>query len=142
MPKSFQVILALAFILPPASPGISQEKTYSTEIHTTGDGVRYMSSGVGYDSRVNLPRFPLRLIFAAKTGAYLAEIDVEISPGPTGKPTTMHSPGPWLDVDLPAGNYRIKAHTGSGLESVKSVTVVKGSTTQVKLVWNVSDEDI
>jgi hypothetical protein len=142
MRRSFHIVLALFFLQQLSFPIPSQEMTFKPEIHTTDDGVRYISTGIGYDSRVNMPRFPLHLIFCTKNGAYLAEIDIEISPGPKGNPTTIHSPGPWLDIDLPAGTYQIRARTPKGQEFAKRITVVEGKVTQVKLAWNISDEDI
>jgi hypothetical protein len=142
MRRSFQLILALFFPLPQSPLIPAQEMTFKPKMRTTEDRVRYISTGIGYDSRINLPHFPLRLIFSAKTEAYLAEIDFEIKPGPTGKPTTIHSLGPWLDIELPAGRFLVKARTTKGQESIIHVTLVKGRVTQVKLVWNISDEDI
>jgi hypothetical protein len=124
------------------STALLQNKEFKPDIRTTEDGVRYLSTGVGYDSRVNLQRFSLRLVFATRNGAYLADIDLEISPGHIGKSTRIHSLGPWLDVDLPPGNYKVTARTSKGHVLSKSFSVVKGRVTQIKLAWNISDEEI
>jgi hypothetical protein len=132
----------IIFSLPQSPPILAQVMTFKPEIQTTEDAVRYASTGIGYDSSINIPRFPLRLIFSAKTEDYLPEINVEVTQGPTDKPTTIHSPGPWLDIELPAGKFQVKALTIKGQESITHVTAVKRRVTQVKLVWNISDEDI
>jgi hypothetical protein len=112
------------------------------EIHRTEDGIAYISTGVGFDSRVNLPSFALKLIFANKTNKYLAGIDTEITPLPNGKSTRIYSNGPWLLVDLPPGTYAVKATTTKGHRISKQILVTKGQVTQVKLVWNLSDDEI
>jgi hypothetical protein len=111
------------------------------EAKKTTDGVAYISTGIGRDSRVNFPELPLKFVFVTKSRAYLADIDVEITPGPTGKPTRIHSTGPWLFVDLPPGNYRVKAKTLSGHEVWRSFSIVKGRVTEVRVQWNIDDED-
>ncbi len=120
----------------------SQTREFTPEIRRTEDGVRYISTGVGFDSRVNLPHFSVRMIFAARNGAYLADIDLEISPGPAGKPTRIHSSGPWLIVDLSPGKYKVTARNSKGQVLSKFFSVTKGRVTQVKLTWNISDEEI
>lgn len=111
------------------------------EIRKTDDGVSYVSAGIGYDSRINLPRFSLRLVFATKTRKYLANVDVEISPGPSGKPIRIHSPGPWLHVDLPPGRYKLKARTAKGQEVVRTLEIRKNQITEVTVAWEVSDRE-
>jgi len=125
------------FALSPA-----QDKTSRPDIKQTADGIPYLSTGVGYDSRVNLPKFSTRLVFSTRNQKYLADIDVEISPGPRGSPTKVKSLGPWLDIDLPPGKYKLKARTNKGQEATKTFEVVKGRMSRVKVVWDISDEDI
>ena len=112
------------------------------EIRKTDDGISYVSAGVGKESRENLPPFPLKLVFSTKTSRYLANIETEIVPARGGKPARIQSIGPWLLVDLPPGKYTVKARTPKGQEVVKSFEIVKGRTTKLNLVWNLSDEDI
>lgn len=118
-----------------------QAGDFKPEIKRTPEGIAYLSTGVGYDSRINLPRFSLRLVFSAKTGKYLADIDVEIDAGQK-KITQIHSWGPWLEVDLPPGHYIVRAHTAKGQEVSKSFTIKKDLACQIKLIWNISDEEI
>ena len=118
------------------------KKEYKPDIRKTDQGISYLSTGVGYDSRINLPRFSLQLVFSARTQKYLANIQTEISPGPGGKPVQIQSPGPWLHVDLPPGKYTVKARTAKGHEVSQSFSIVRGRVTRLKLVWDISDEDI
>src|SRR5207249_4451648 len=112
------------------------------EIRKTDDGISYVSTGVGKESRENLPPFALKLVFSTKTSRYLANIETEFVRAGGGKPTRIRSTGPWLLVDLPPGKYTVKAITSKGREVVKSFEIVKGRITKLNLVWNVSDEDI
>jgi hypothetical protein len=134
------LLIGAIFLLP--AEIFSQAAKLGPEIRKTEDGVAYVSAGIGYDSRINLPRFSLRLIFTTKSQKYLANIDVEISPGPTGKPTRIHSIGPWLHVDLRPGHYQLKARTSKGQEVGRSFEIVKGRSTQLTLTWDISDREI
>ena len=119
-----------------------QDKEFKPNIQKTDDGVCYLSTGVGYDSRVNLPHFSLRLVFSARTGKYLADIDLVITQGPTGKSTKIHSQGPWLEVNLAPGTYKVSARNIKGQEVSRRFSVLKNRVSQVNLVWDISDEEI
>jgi hypothetical protein len=121
---------------------IPQYKEFKPEIRKTESGIPYVSTGVGYDSRINLPPYSVRLVFATRSGAYLADIDLEITPASGGKPIKIHSQGPWLSVDLPPGKYGVKASTSKGHVLSQSFRVVGGRVSLVKLAWNISDEEI
>lgn len=140
--RMLQTLIPIVLTLLFCCPLFPQGKEFKPDILKTEDGIRYVTTGIGYDSRINLPRFSLRLVFSAKTGKYLAAIDLEIIPGPTGKPTKIHSKGPWLDVDLPPGKYKVKARTLKGQEVSKTFAIVKDRMSQIKLVWDISDEEI
>jgi hypothetical protein len=106
------------------------------------DGIAYLSTGIGHDSRIDYPHFSLKMVFSTRGKSYLADIDVEISPDSSGKPIKIHSVGPWLLVDLPPGNYKVTAKTTTGRKVSKSFVIVKSRMTSVQMVWDISDEDI
>lgn len=135
------ILFGLLSILP-LNTGFSQNKEFKPDIRKTADGISYVSAGVGYDSRVNLPRFSLMLVFATRTGRYLASIETEITHGQKTDSTKIRSIGPWLHVDLPPGKYAVRARTTQGQEVRKTFTIIKGRVTRVDLVWDISDEDI
>jgi len=138
------ISLTLLMLLLPQIQGAacSQAPEFKPDIRKTEDGIAYASTGIGYDSRVNLPRFSLMLVFATRNGRYLASIETEIAPGPKGGSIRIHSPGPWLIVDLAPGKYSIRARTTKGQEAKKAFEITKGRTTRVNLIWDISDEDI
>ena len=125
----------------PQTPG-ARERPFVPVIEKTDEGIAFVSAGIGFDSRTNLPRFSLKLIFANRTSKYLADIDVEIKPGPGGQPVRIHSPGPWLLVDLAPGKYAVSATTSKGHRTSTRVTVVRGRVLQAKMVWDLSDDEI
>jgi hypothetical protein len=129
--------LILASALPAQSLGRPRP-----DIKKTEDGISYVSAGIGKESRENLPRFSLMLVFSTRNSRYLANIECEISPGPAGGATRIRSEGPWLLVDLPPVHYSATAKAANGAEVRKSFTVSKDRVTRVNLIWNLSDEDI
>jgi hypothetical protein len=112
------------FILP--AEVFSQDAMRGPEIRKSEVAVASVSPGIGYDSRINLPRFSLRLFFTTKSQKHLANIDAELSHFPWGKPTRIHSIGPWLHDDLPSGRYRLKARTSKGQEIGRFFEIVSG----------------
>ena len=120
----------------------AQQKQSAPNILKTEDGIPYVSTGVGYDSRINLPHFSLRLVFSTRTGKYIADVDLEILHEGAGKPTRIHSDGPWLAVDLPPGRYKVTARTVTGRETSKTFLVSRGRVSVVKLEWAVSEDEI
>ena len=132
--------LCLAFALVAFSH--AQVKEFGPQVRKTEDGISYVSTGVGKDSRENLPQFSLKLVFSTRTARYLANIETEILPASNGNPIRIRSVGPWLLVDLPPGKYTVKARNAKGQEVTKTIEIAKGRVTRANLVWNISDEDI
>lgn len=121
---------------------LSAQNTRRPEVRRTADGVSYVSTGVGKESRENLPNFALMLVFYTRNSRYLANIECEITPGQAGGPTRIRSDGPWLLVDLPPGQYSIRAKAANGAEITKTFRVSRDRVTRVNMIWNLSDEDI
>ena len=124
-----------AIILSCALVPASVSQAYQPEIHRTADGVPYVSTGIGFDSRVNLPPFSLRLIFASDTGEYLADVTAEVRRQDGNGTVRIRSTGPWLLIDLPPGRYSVEARSVEGKVSTGAVTLIRGKTTTAKLVW-------
>jgi hypothetical protein len=125
-----------------SSSSSAKPKSFAPVVQRTEDGISYVTAGIGFDSRSNLPNFSTKLIFATRKMSYLANIDVEISQVPKGAPTLIHSIGPWLLVDLAPGTYSVRAVTAKGHAVTRKFTVAKGRTSEIKLVWNLSDDEI
>jgi hypothetical protein len=142
--SAFLMILTVHFAVAQiqGSSSSAKPKSFAPVVQHTDDGTAYVSTGIGFDSRSNLPNFSTKLIFATKKMSYLADIDVEISRAPDGVPIRIHSIGPWLLVDLGSGTYSLRAMTVKGHAVTRKFTVTKGRTNEIKLVWNLSDDEI
>ncbi|MBI3992176.1 MAG: hypothetical protein HY342_02795 [Candidatus Lambdaproteobacteria bacterium] len=98
-------------------------------------GMQPLSTGVGQEERLPHPEFPLKLVFAVQSGAYLAAIDVTITDAGGKQVLQTKSLGPWLFVDLPAGTYKVQAKRANG-EQVKGTVTVTGERQKVlNLIW-------
>ena len=92
-------------------------------------GIPYMTGGISKGERAEMEKrsmdYNLKIILAAKSGAYLANIPVTIC-DPAGKTVmSTRADGPWLYVRLPEGRYSIKAgHEGQ--EKEKTIQVDQG----------------
>lgn len=104
---------------------------------TRGD-VTYMCGGIGETEARFMNQqardYDLKVTFASQTGAYLADVDVDIR-GPRGESVLQtHCGAPILLVDLPrSGTYRIEADA-SGFEQARTVRVTKGRQTASAVV--------
>lgn len=98
-----------------------------------------LSAGIGKEGRQPHPDYPLKLVFAAHTGAYLAGIDVTIydSAGKTVVQTS--SEGPWLFVKLEPGDYKVVAKRKNGDTVTSMVSVPSSGQNQVTLMWRVPE---
>lgn len=93
-------------------------------------------AGVGAGGRQARPKYPLKLVFATQTGAYVAGVDVRIYETGGKKVVETHSPGPWLFVDLPQGTFRVVASVGPGRDAEAEVTLNGGGRQKtVYLTW-------
>jgi hypothetical protein len=77
----------------------------------------------------------LMLTFAQASGAYLADVDVQIS-GPKGAVVVSgRCDGPIMLVDLPgSGTWRVTARV-NGVERQKTISTKRGRTARATLVW-------
>ena len=65
------------------------------------------NGGIGLDEREQAPSNGTRLVFFADSGSFLAGIKVQIKNMTELVNTTTN--GPWLILDLPAGQYQVRA---------------------------------
>lgn len=98
-------------------------------------GMKPLSAGVGIEGRAPHPNYPLKLVFATKKGAYLADVNVHVYDASGKKVTSAHATGPWLFLDVPAGEYRVKAVTKNGKAASAKVKVSGNTQTVVNLTW-------
>ena len=104
------------------------------------NGIRYFSAGLGKEEReLTFPPYPLKLIFVQGERAYLAGVNVEILKQPEGTILSTipgnEVEGPWLFVNLPTGDYMIKATNSGGVTINKSVTVPTKKPQKLHFRW-------
>lgn len=136
IPDSVSKILAHGFaaILLGCVSFVSVAGTDGDAIVQTVSGVSYVSGGVGTASidRLNTVAsgFNLKLVFASKSGAYLADVRVKIADSTGRTLLDVPSEGPWFLAKLPTGNYQIIAtfagnavrqHVSIGTEKLRTV---------------------
>ena len=96
------------------------------EIQEAG-ALRYSCGGIGEDEstamRSAMKNYPLALLFAEKSGAYLANVTVDIRSKQVSSQFTAE--GPVCLIKLPAGSYKITATTKGGNSQSQSVQVGK-----------------
>ena len=101
-------VLALCALL--SLPGIGAA---DVQQGISDKGVQFLAGGVGEDSRDEILRqgqdYNLKLVFAQKDGAYLADVRVSVDDARGATLLDAKSSGPLLLARLPPGTYRVSA---------------------------------
>jgi hypothetical protein len=123
------VVIAIVFAVV-CSAAYAEEKYELSIKEQTYQGIPFISGGVGLEEQQALAakykEYNLKLMFAAKSGEYLADVKVEISDSRGGKVLVVAAAdGPWVFTNLPAGKYIVTA-TYMGKEKQNKVNIAKG----------------
>lgn len=105
-----RAMIAVSFAALLATGAAAQSVDATDPILTQGE-VRYACTGVGSDSRQD-PRwreFPVKLVFAARSGGYLSQVGTRILDSQGRTVFETRNCGPWLLLDLPRGRYEVVA---------------------------------
>ena len=98
--------------------------------------LRILSTGIGEDQRQELHSdYSLKLVFFVHTGAFLANIDVEISTRSGKQLLKTNSYGPWLFVDLKPGTYNVSASRKNGDRQGVLFSISKGEQKTISLMF-------
>ena len=112
------------------SPNLPAEHTYA--------GIPYHSGGVGADEREALRSMTsadnLQLIFAARDGKYVSDVDVVVTNSAGHEVLRAVSDGPWLFTKLPAGSYLVTAEA-KGRSLRRMVRVPSSGQAHVLFSW-------
>lgn len=85
------------------------------------NGIAYVTGGVGQDESTAIRGmardYSLRLLAAAKSGEYVADVRVAIHDSGGKDVLSVTTQGPYLLARLAPGNYRIDAEYGSARQS-------------------------
>jgi hypothetical protein len=106
--------------------------------------VSFLSGGVGQSSQQELlavqQDYSLKLVFAQDSGAFLANVDVRITATDGTELLTTTALGPWLLVDLPAGEYRVTAGY-RGVRQEATVQVPESGLKELTMRWQSATAD-
>ena len=116
--KKVMLVLAMGLALMTGSIAYAGNQTASmaackTRLYEKGiiGSVPYLTGGVGQDERVCLKPvekdYNLKLVFAAKSGQYLASPMITVQDKNGKDVLRMRSDGPWFLAKLPAGEYKV-----------------------------------
>ena len=112
-------------------------KTRLYEKGTIGS-VPYLTGGVGQDERVCLKPvekdYNLKLVFAVKSGQYLASPMITVQDKNGKDVLHMRSDGPWFLAKLPAGEYKVIASRDGHQTEIEHVKVGQGLNT-AEFLW-------
>ncbi|WP_338618988.1 carboxypeptidase-like regulatory domain-containing protein [Pigmentiphaga sp. CHJ604] len=116
MRKNLQWTAPLAFALAAAWPLAGQAIDRGEQ-----NGVAYATGGVGQDEssamRGMAKDYSLRMLAAAKSGEYVADVRVTIRDSGGAEVLSVTTQGPYLLARLAPGAYRIDAEYGSAKQS-------------------------
>ncbi|MPS29924.1 MAG: carboxypeptidase regulatory-like domain-containing protein [Alcaligenaceae bacterium] len=102
------------------------------------NGIAYVTGGVGQDESTAIrgmaKDYSLRLLAAARSGEYVADVRVSIRDSGGKDLLSVTTQGPYLLARLAPGNYRIDAEYGSARQS-RQVRVPASGRTDVSFYF-------
>ena len=149
--NSWPVLLAasLALMLPAwftASPFAQSlsEGGHGIVRDETDQGIAYMTGGVGIGEREKMENwaenYNLKLSFAEEAGVYLADVSVVVEDQRGKQLINMTSNGPWLYLQLPPGDYTVRATVNSETKQSKNVHLENGTRVTRIMRWDLPQE--
>lgn len=128
-----QLLIALA-LCQAAALAVGQTPTATGSVAAAP---AYRCGGIGKDEseamKAQASRHSLFLMFSASSGAYVADVDVEIRRAGGAAVLQALCDGPMMLVDLAPGRYQVRANYG-GQAQTRNVTVGAGTARQ-SFVW-------
>jgi hypothetical protein len=136
----------LAFVLARPTPSAARDRESGTISSKTEQGYAFMSGGVGIEERNLMQRkagaYDLDLSFADKQGHYLSDVSVVIDDENGTQLVNSTATGPFFYIELPTGNYDVKASFDNQTEEIKNLNISKDHSTKELLHWNLSDNQM
>jgi hypothetical protein len=100
----------------------------------------YVCGGVGQADqqamKAQASQHSMMLTFAVSNGAYLADVDVQITDSKGGVVLSARCDGPIMLVDLPPGTWHVTAKANGQIRS-KTLSAVAGRNAQATFIWPV-----
>jgi hypothetical protein len=110
----------------------------------TSEGFPYLFGGVSSDEREAMEErakgYNLKLVFAEKRGAFISGAMVMIATAKGAEIDTMTVKGPWFYIQLPPGDYSIKATFKGQTKQINNLHVTKDKRVQQGFSWDLGEE--
>jgi hypothetical protein len=136
----------LAFVLARPTPSAARDRESGMISSKTEQGYAFMSGGVGIEERNLMQQkagaYDLDLSFADKQGHYLSDVSVVIDDENGTQLVNSTATGPFFYIELPTGNYDVKASFDNQTEEIKNLNISKDHSTKELLHWNLSDNQM
>ena len=141
----------LVIVLEPVRCGVPATKSEAAQFPPTiiitegktSQGFPYMFGGVGSDERDALEErakgFNVKLVFAEKHGAFVSGVALQITTAQGTEIAALKVEGPWFYIQLPPGNYSVKARLRGEIKEIKNLTVPKERRVQQSLTWDLGE---
>ena len=115
----------------------SADTPINLEPHKAG-AASYVCGGVGFDEqqaiKADARKHDLMLTFAESTGAYLADVDVQIANAKGGVVLSTRCDGPIMLMDLPGGTWRVTAQINGQIRQ-RTISTRPGRLSQAVFTW-------
>jgi hypothetical protein len=123
-----------------AAPVVARADVKGVVSGKTANNVEYMSGGVGIDERQQMQMkakdYDLKLSFADRRGEFISDVKVIIDDRHGKELVNLTTAGPWLFVELPTGNYELKATFAHHTEEIEDIHVSQGHPAARLLHWD------
>jgi hypothetical protein len=110
----------------------------------TRQGFPYLFGGIGNEEREAMEErakgYNLKLVFAEKRGAFISGAVVMIATAKGEEIDMMTVKGPWFYIQLPPGNYTVKATFKGQTKQINNLHVPKDKRVQHGFVWDLAEE--
>ena len=112
----------------------------SFTVAKTETGFPYMEGGVGIDERQLMAErddnFNVKLIFAEKSGIYMADVKLVFTNQKGEEVVNTTAEGPWFYIQLPTGQYDVKASFAGRTKVIRNIPVSKSRQTSRIFHWD------
>jgi hypothetical protein len=131
------IICSVLFLGLSVTSFAQEARSQKPEVRTSGD-IRYISGGLGKEERDLLQHmskdYNLKLIFAAKQGDYLSNVQVAVKDNQGNTVLDTVAEGPWMYIKLPEGKYAIHAEAQGQIKQ-QAAQVNKAHQSALEFYW-------
>ncbi|MGA7310453.1 MAG: hypothetical protein WBX05_16020, partial [Pseudolabrys sp.] len=110
----------------------------------TPRGFPYLSGGVSSNEREVIEElgkaYNVKLSFAEKRGSYLADVRVVIAEAKGAEIIAITTNGPLFYIQVPPGNYSVKATFNGVSKGISRLELPKGKTVRQTLTWDLGEQ--